>query len=163
MEETTQTSETQTLNSHSHKGLWAVIVLLLILAAAACYGLYAWQHNKLTNAQQSLNDANNKISLLVAQQKTFALPTASNFSPQCKSKDNSDLIVAALTPKPVDNYQAYIESCANDDKTPARVVAFKVKADGTRSFAYGAGTGEPMCISAKIIDAKAAQDISKQT
>ena len=142
---------------------WAMVVLVLILAFGLIYGVYSWQHSKLKTSQQSLTGANSQISALEAAQKLYALPTSSDFGPECASKDNSELVSASLTPKPVDNYQAYLVACANDTTIPVRVMAFKIGSDGSRSFAYGAGTGEPLCISSKIINATAAQDISKQT
>jgi uncharacterized protein HemX len=87
---------------------WAPI-LLIILALVLSGGIYYWQHAKVTNTQAALNAANFKIAELQTKQKLFALPSTSNFGgPGCESKDNSQLIVASLTPEPIDNYQAYI-------------------------------------------------------
>ncbi len=149
--------------AHSHLFLWIIILLLLLIGSSASFGVYQWQHNQTLAAQQALIDANKKISNLEAVAKLAALPVASDFSPQCESKNNSDLIVASLTPEPVAKYQAFIINCLNHKSIPDRVVAFKIHDDGSRTFAFGAGTGEPMCISSKIIDANAATEISRKT
>lgn len=186
MEPTTQTTQTPPTSQPTPtaappkpkrgKGM-ALFLLVIILIAAAAGGVYFWQQGQASKTKKSLDEANakvtqlngqvsdlnGKVAELEASQKTLALPTASDFSPQCESSNNNELIVAALTPEPVNNYQAYVEFCGNKTDIPPRVVAFKVGSDGKRSFAFGAGTGEPFCISERIIDKTAAKSISTQT
>lgn len=149
--------------AHSHRLLWIVIVLLSVFGIGATIGVYLWQHNKLVSTQKSLGDANSKVTTLEAKEKFYALPTKADFSPMCEGGNNDDLIVASLTPEPVEKYQAFSIKCGNNISKPAQVVAFKVHNDGTRSFAFGTGTGEPFCISSKIINADAAKAISEKT
>mgnify|MGYP000111889219 CR=1 FL=1 len=149
--------------SHSHRLLWIIIVLLLAFGIGATTGIYLWQHNQLVSTRKSLSDTNNKVATLEAKEKFYALPTKADFSPMCESGNNNDLIVASLTPEPIEKYQAFSIKCANNISIPARIVAFKIHDDGTRSFAFGAGTGEPFCISSKIINSDAAKAISGKT
>lgn len=149
-------------SSHGRRLLWVTIVLLLA-GSGASFGVYTWQHKKTVVVQLALNDANKRIGTLEAKEKLYALPAQAEFSPECETRDNDGLIAAALTPEPIAKYQAFIIKCANKLSIPARVVAFKVHDDGSRSFAFGAGTGEPLCISSKIIDAQAASEISRKT
>jgi hypothetical protein len=140
---------------------WLLVLLLVLLAAGACYGVYYWQNQQLKDSQQALSAANAEVDSLNKKLKYVPLPGASDFSPQCESKDNSDLIVSALTPEPVENHQAYITNCKNSETTPARVTAFKINDDGSRTFVYGASTIEPLCLSSKIMDAAAAAKLSE--
>jgi hypothetical protein len=154
---------TNTQKNHSHSLLWIAIALLLVAGIGASYGTYTWQHKNTVSVQQELDSANKKIITIQAKEKFYALPAQSDFSPMCETSDNNNLIVASLTPEPVEKHQAFIIKCANKMSIPERVVAFKVHDDGSRSFAFGAGTGEPLCISSKIINANAANEISRKT
>jgi hypothetical protein len=131
--------------------------------ALAGGGVYYWQHRLLTNKTNQLNDTSAAFLKQSEQYKATILPSASDFSPQCKSTTNSELIVASVTPQPVAGYQVYLEACANDSKTPVRVTAFKVNDDGSRSFAYGASTLEPICFVKTLFDASALDTLVSTT
>jgi len=148
---------------------WIIYIILLLVSVGGLVGVYYWQHSKLTKSEQALTKSEQALAVSKSQvkklqefQKTYDLPSKKDFSPQCESSNNSELVAASLTPRPIENYQVYLVACIGND-TPVRITAFKVKSDGSRSFAYGASTLEPLCIDKTIGSTNTASLISKQT
>lgn len=145
----------------------ATVLLFIVLLVGAGGGLYLQnkqltsKKNELTKASAELDSVKGKLEAEKVNLKLATNPSDSDFSPQCNSKDNSDLIVAGINQTPVEGYQLYVVSCANST-LPPKITAFKSE-NGNRTFAYGASTLEPMCLSAKIVDSTKAAAISKAT
>ncbi len=164
-------TQINSVNKLKPSPLWKIVALIMALLTLIISTLiYSWQHRQLETAKNSLNttnqaldSANQKINDFIAKEKLYTLPDKSSFSPQCETTNNDGLIISSITPQPISGFQAYIINCANNPSIPARITAFKVQDDGSRSFAFGAGTGEPLCISNKIIDSSAANEISNKT
>ena len=149
------------------------VLLFIVLLGAAGAGLYL-QNKQLSDKKRELTKANEEIASakgqLEAEKVNLKLatnPGDSDFSPQCVSAgkaSNSELIVAGINQIPVEGYQFYVVSCANDKSIPPKITAFKSE-NGTRTFAYGASTLEPMCFSKDVlkISAEKAAAINKAT
>ena len=97
----------------------------------------------------------------------YIFPDETKMSPQCSPSDNSKTYLAPVTKSPIEGYNVYFVNCLTDliagKTTTGKVIAFKVGSDGTQEFAFGAGSGEPYCISGKLTNPTAAAAISKAT
>jgi hypothetical protein len=181
-EPTLQNSNVMNKNNSKHteekstsKSIVKYLLLIAILLASVG-ATYIWQHTLLTNKEKQLASTQSKLvtsqatlevttkKLATAENdlKFVALPTGNEITPQCSKANNGNMALSALTPRPIDNYQAYVVTCIGED-IPSRVIAVKTKPDGSRSFAFGAATGEPICISGKALPQDAANNISKAT
>lgn len=152
--------------------VFALMLLLLIVASA---GIYMWQNNQVKSKQKALTQAQAQLSTaLTTSDAIVALPTNKDAGHSDCSKNFTNTVYASLTPKPVDGYQAYLAVCLGDGQTvpslqgltptsTATVVVFKTSENGSKKFVYGAGTGEPFCMSKKILPANVAADLSTAT
>lgn len=160
-------------------GLWIAFVLLIIISLGAIGGVYIWQNKLVQDEQKKVVDTQAELATSVAKYKqlraSVGLPTNKDVGhSDCSKKDLSNTIHAALTPEPIGGYQAYLQTCLGDGpEAPSlqgmqrtsvtSVVVFKANSDGTKSFKFGAGTGEPLCFSSKILPASTANALSEAT
>ena len=159
-----------------------IMAIVFLLSTVAGFGLYTMQRNQLKDAkrQEAIAKSNQvatqtKLTATAASLKTtqdalavaYKIPSGASMSPQCSQANNDRTYLAPVTHDPVGGYSVYFVNCLSDliagKTTTGKVIAFKVGSDGTQSFAFGAGSGEPYCISAKITTADAAAAISKAT
>lgn len=151
--------------------VWFALILLL-LGTCSFAGLYLSTQKQLKETRQLKTAVEQRLGTtqLSLKQTQDRLKTAvflpENVSPQCNSSNNAQLKLAPVNTTPIDGYNAYIVNCLNSlvaGKNDSKIVAFKVNTDGSQTFEYGASSGEPFCISGKILPANVAGDISQQT
>lgn len=153
-----------------------ILVVVLFLAAIAGFGMYVMSlkqvqdataeklsvETKLQQTQAKLDEVNKKLASAVF------LPKGSEMSPQCRSGNNDNTRLAPVNTEPIDGYSVYLVNCVKElaagDTNTGKVIVFQVNNDGSRKFVFGAGSGEPYCVSSKIIgNVTAVQNISQKT
>jgi hypothetical protein len=162
------TSETQTVNKPPKSKLAWFLVILLLIASIAGFGLWYLSKQQLTkektahsSIQKQLDETALKLNQAQVNLKmaTF-LPDLSNTSPECGSGNNDKIRLTPVNKDPIDGYRLYLLSCLNqiDNKTSlmGELQAYKVKDDGQETFDFGNDFGEPYCISTKLLPAKTA-------
>lgn len=140
-----------------------VFVVIFLLTTITGFVLFAMSKKQTQEVQNQKATIQNKLTetestLKVAQAKlqtAVILPNGNEMSPQCSSSNNNRTRLAPVNTTPIEGFNIYLVNCVNDlvsGKTDTgKVVAFKVKKDGKQEFAFGAGSGEPYCISSKIL------------
>lgn len=169
MEPTEQLEAKPTVNKKPV--LLKILTVLFLIVAVTGFALFAMTQKQLSDSKKAQNATQEKLkttedSLTKANDKLKSavfLPT--QMSPQCFGTSNENAKLAPVNREPIDGFNVYILNCVDElaaGKNTSKVVAFKVT--GTEmSFAFGAGSGEPFCISGKILPTSAAANISKQT
>jgi len=172
--QSTENPQTVQATAPKHKKpvlMWIILVLLLA-GTSAFATLYLSSQKQLKETQQLKTGVEQRLGAtqLSLNQAQDRLKTAvfmpDKVSPQCNSNSNAQLKLAPVNATPIDGYNIYIVNCLNSliaGKNDSKIIAFKVEADGSQTFKYGAGSGEPFCVSGKILPANVAADISSQT
>ncbi len=155
-----------------------ICLFAIALLVAASIGVYFWQsqivkskEKEIVQLQQELNQAKEYNKNLPA---IVSLPTDSQYTHSDCSKNLSNTVLAVLTPTPIEGHQAYLEVCLEDGESvpslqgltatsTAKVIVFETSADGQKTFKYGAGSGEPLCFSNKILPENVANGLSAAT
>ncbi len=151
---------------HLLRILLHVVLVVLLIAALVAAGYYGWkQHQEITRLKSQEVTLTSKAEAVAKELDeakkelgNLRIPGGSEMSPQCPGKYNEDTLLAPVNDEPVYGYKFYIVTCKNNKSEP-RLIAFKVANDGKKTFAYGAASGDPMCVHAGII--KNAAEVSK--
>lgn len=153
----------------SGKRVVVTLVLALLLAASGALG-YMFYKTQNENTQLNAELTSTKGELKLREGELAGLKgelsnavtdkEVSYFSPQCEGKNEDNLLISKLNKTPVQEHNAYLVTCKQEMQKSnplVKVTVLKVNDDGTKSFKYGAGSGEPRCISSKILGAVATE------
>jgi hypothetical protein len=161
---------------------WIIYLLFIFILVLSVGGVYYWQSNEVKNKEnqiQKIQEQSNALkSDLDAKNARLKLTQLTNQeelkNTDCSRKDFSNTIISSLTAEPIAGHQAYIVICLGDgeaapslqgptNSSSGSVIVLKVNEDGTRTLVFGTGSGEPYCVSSKIIDSNVANQLSSAT
>ena len=142
------------------RALKLLLILSLVAGAAALGGLYYLERQNKQKLNNELTSAKEKVVALEAQaqkpdQKGSASDDVQYFTPQCEESNEKDLYLVKLTPEPVVGHEVFLTVCQSSltkDNVLIRTAVLKVNEDGSKDFAYGASSIEPLCFSADVLN-----------